>query len=56
MSLTRISPKEAKDYIPLSENYGNTDIEYAKFFTLTPSKMGDGWESVTYYSAKKKGL
>ena len=56
MSLTKISPKEAEKYIPLKENYGNTDLEYAKFFTLTPSKMGDGWESVTYYSAKKKGL
>jgi len=56
MSLTRITPKEAEDYIPLKENYGNTDIEYAEFFTLTPSKMGKGWENVTYYSGKKRGL
>ena len=54
MSLTRITPKEAEEYIPLKENYGNTELEYAEFFTLTPSKMGDGWESVTYYSGKKK--
>lgn len=56
MSLTRITPKEAEEYIPLKENYGNTELEYAEFFTLTPSKMGDGWESVTYYSGKRKGL
>ena len=56
MSLTRISPKEAKQYIPLKENYGNTDLENAEYFTLTPSKRGGGWESVTYYTGKKLGL
>ncbi len=56
MSLTRITPKKAKNYIPLKENYGNTDLEYAKYFTLTPSKKGNGWEDVTYYTNKKFGL
>ena len=56
MSLTRITPKEAKQYIPLKENYGNTDLENAEFFTLTPSAKGDGWENVTYYTDKKYGL
>ena len=56
MSLTRITTKEAKTYIPLEENYGNTDLEYAKFFTLTPIKRGNGWETVTYYTDKKYGL
>ena len=56
MSLTRITTKETKTYIPLEENYGNTDLEYAKFFTLTPSKRGNGWETVTYYTDKKYGL
>lgn len=56
MSLTRITPEEAKHYIPLKENYGNTDLEYAEFFTLTPSPNKDGWESVTYYTGKKVGL
>ena len=47
MSLTRITTKEAKNYIPLKENYGNTDLEFAKFFTLTPSKRGKDrdWET-----------
>lgn len=56
MSLTRITPEEAKQYIPLSENYGNTDLENADYFTLTPSEKGDGWEKVTYYTGKKYGL
>ena len=30
MSLTRITPEEAKYYIPLKENYGNTDLENAE--------------------------
>ena len=37
MSLTRITPKEAEQYIPLKENHGNTDLENAEYFTLTPS-------------------
>ena len=56
MSLTRITTEEAKQYIPLKENYGNTDLENAEYFTLTPSKRGGGWESVTYYTGKKYGL
>ena len=56
MSLTRISLKKAKHFIPLKENYGNTDLEHARYFTLTPSEKGDGWETVTYYTDKKYGL
>ncbi len=50
MSLDKITVKEAKQFIPLKENYGNTDLEHARYFTLTPSEKGDGWENVTYYS------
>ena len=28
MSLTRITSEEAKNYIPLKENYGNKDVEH----------------------------
>ena len=42
MNLTRISIEEAKGYIPLKENYGNKGVEYAKYFTLTPSERGKG--------------
>ena len=56
MNLTRITAEEAKQYIPLKENYGNTDLEYAEFFTLIPSPNREGWEDVTYYTGKKMGL
>ena len=56
MSLDKITVQEAKQFIPLKENYGNTDLEYARYFTLTPSAKGDGWENVTYYTDKKYGL
>jgi len=56
MSLDKITIQKAKQFIPLRENYGNTDLEHAKYFTLTPSAKGDGWENVTYYTDKKYGL
>jgi hypothetical protein len=56
MSLTKITVEKAKQFIPLKENYGNTDLEHARYFTLTPSEKGDGWETVTYYTDKKYGL
>ena len=49
--MKRITTKKAKGLIPLRENYGNTGLENAEFFTLTPSEKGDGWEDVTYYKA-----
>ena len=54
--MKRITEKVAKGFIPLRENYGNTDLEYAKYFTLTPSDRGEGWEDITYYTDKKYGL
>jgi hypothetical protein len=56
MSLNKITVEKAKQFIPLKENYGNTDLEHARYFTLTPSEKGDGWETVTYYTNKKYGL
>ena len=54
--MKRITEHESKTFIPLKENYGNTDIENAAFFTITPSERGEGWEDVTYYTEKKYGL
>ena len=54
--MKRLIPSEAKNFIPLKENYGNTGIENAAFFTITPSERGEGWEDVTYYTEKKYGL
>jgi len=56
MSLDKITVEKAKQFIPLKENYGNTDLEHARYFTLTPSTKGEGWENVTYYTDKKYGL
>ena len=54
--MKRITDKVAEGLIPLRENYGNTGIENAAFFTITPSERGEGWEDVTYYTEKKYGL
>ena len=54
--MKRITEKVAGGLIPLRENYGNTGIENAAFFTITPSERGEGWEDVTYYTEKKYGL
>ena len=54
--MRKLTILESKQFIPLKENYGNTDLEHAKYFTLTPSERGEGWEDVTYYTDKKYGL
>ena len=54
--MERITNKVAEGLIPLRENYGNTGIENAAFFTITPSERGEGWEDVTYYTEKKYGI
>jgi len=54
--MKRITEHESKTFIPLKENYGNTGIENAAFFTITPSERGKEWEDVTYYTEKKYGL
>lgn len=56
MSLKRITIEESTQYFPLNENYGNTGVENAAFFTITPSDRGEGWEKVTYYTEKRYGL
>jgi len=54
--MKRLTNTEAKKFIPLKENHGNTGIENAAFFTITPSERGEGWEDVTYYTEKKYGI
>tara|TARA_R110002153_G_scaffold373_1_gene1810 strand:+ start:35 stop:508 length:474 start_codon:yes stop_codon:yes gene_type:complete len=54
--MKKLTVLESKQFIPLKENYGNTGIENAAFFTITPSERGEGWEDVTYYTEKKYGL
>ena len=52
--MERITVKQAKEYIPLKENYSDTSVTAASYFTLTPAD--NGWENVTYYTARKKGI
>ena len=54
--MERITVEEAKEFIPLKENYSDKSLDAAEYYTLSPSSMGDGWESVTYYTARKKGI
>jgi len=50
----RITPQEAEEFVPIKENYSDTSVLAASYFTITPSKMGDDWEDITYYTARKK--
>ena len=43
--MKRITPKEAQNYIPLTEDYTNHEPSY---FTLIPER--NGWEKVVYYT------
>ena len=54
--MERITTQEAEGFIPLSENYSDTHVKNASYFTISPSKKGDGWEDVTYFTAKKRNL
>ena len=54
MSIKRITEEEAKEYIPCSEDFTSHGIEKAQYFTLTPTK--DGWEDVTYYTARNSAM
>ena len=55
----RITEEEAKQYIPCDEDYMG-GFENAAFYTFTPSKNPpfgeDGWEDVTYYTARKRNM
>jgi hypothetical protein len=51
----RISMEEATELIPIKENYSDTSVLSASYFTLSPSKLGEGWEDVVYYTSRRKG-
>ena len=54
MAITRITEEEAQQYIPCSEDFTSKGIENAQFFTFTP--IEDGWDKVTYYTARKYNM
>lgn len=52
--LKRISVEESLNYIPIDEDFRNSE---ARFYTLTPSidpkyPSSDGWEDVTYFTKR----
>lgn len=54
--MKRITIEEAQQYIPCKDDFNSKGIEKALYFTLTPSPKGDGWENVTYYTARKANM
>ena len=54
--MERITKQQSDQYISLKEDYTGVGLEAAKYFTLTPSKKGNGWEDVVYYTARKKNI
>ena len=54
--MERITIEKAKQFIPLEEDFTNKTIEDCPYFTLTPSSRGEGWETVTYYTARKVNM
>lgn len=58
MGLKRISSDKAKNLIKATEDYTDSPIKY---YTITPSTSDqftaeDGWEDVTYYTARSNRL
>jgi hypothetical protein len=49
--MQRITNEEAKKYIPCSEDYSNNPPTY-----FTVQELQDGWDEITYYTGKKRGL
>ena len=52
--MERITVEEAQKYIPCKEDYISKGIEKAEYFTFT--HLDDGWEKVTYYTARKLSM
>ena len=53
--MKNITAKQAELYVPL-QNDIKSNLSDAAYFTLTPSKRGDGWEDVTYFLPRRKRM
>jgi len=51
--MKRISESEAHNYIPVIEDFTGSE---PAFFTLTSDENDPEWDTVTYYTARKKNL
>lgn len=52
--MKRITLQESQKYISLEEDFTNKTLQDCPYFTLTPSSRGDGWDIITYYTARRK--
>ena len=52
--MERITIEEAQNYIACNDDFTSNGIENAQYFTLTPTE--DGWEDVTYYTARSSAM
>ena len=52
--MKRITTQESQKYISLEEDFTNKTLQDCPYFTLTPSSRGDGWDTITYYTARRK--
>jgi hypothetical protein len=50
--LTRISVEEAENFIPLKEDFTGTTVAECPYFTS--EIKDDGWDYITYYTARKR--
>jgi hypothetical protein len=51
-SIQRLTPEEAKQYIPLKEDYTGLTVDRCPYYTLTEEQ--DGWEVVTYFTGRRR--
>ena len=54
--MKRIKIEEAKHFISCDDDFISQGNENAEYFTLTPSSKGEGWEDVTYYTARSTNM
>jgi hypothetical protein len=50
--IQKITYEEAKQYIPLKEDYTGVTVDKCPYYTMTEGE--DGWTLVTYYTGRKR--
>ncbi len=50
--IQRITPEEAKQFIPLKEDYTGLTVDKCPYYTMTEGE--DEWTIVTYYTGRKR--
>lgn len=54
--MKRITIEESKKFIACSDDFTSQGNDNAFYFTLTPSSEGNGWEDITYYTARSSAM